>query len=99
MADRSRNRPKRPRDMNVRAKSTVALATGEEQGAVPEEPQVPEPTPEERHAAAVALGRAGGKKGGKARAATLTPKRRREIALDAARKRWGGKRGPKVKRS
>lgn len=35
-----------------------------------------------------ALGRKGGKIGGKARAANLTPERRRAIALKAARSRW-----------
>jgi hypothetical protein len=38
---------------------------------------------------ASALGRLGGIKGGPARAAALTPERRREIARQAARKRWG----------
>lgn len=37
---------------------------------------------------AVALGKLGGRKGGLARAASLTPERRREIARDAAHKRW-----------
>jgi hypothetical protein len=37
---------------------------------------------------AVALGRAGGLKGGKARAAKLSPKKRREIARLAAMARW-----------
>jgi hypothetical protein len=37
---------------------------------------------------AVALGRLGGQKGGKARAAKLSPKRRKEIAQLAAQKRW-----------
>jgi hypothetical protein len=35
-----------------------------------------------------ALGRKGGKIGGANRAKALTPKRRREIALKAARARW-----------
>jgi hypothetical protein len=39
--------------------------------------------------AAVTLGRAGGLKGGKARANSLTPERRKEIAQKAAAKRWG----------
>lgn len=34
------------------------------------------------------LGRQGGKKGGPARAASLTPNRRSEIATKAAQKRW-----------
>jgi hypothetical protein len=37
---------------------------------------------------AAALGRLGGLKGGPARAAALSPLRRREIALNAARARW-----------
>lgn len=42
----------------------------------------------EKNPAAVALGRLGGQKGGKARAAKLTPKRRKEIAEKAAAARW-----------
>jgi hypothetical protein len=41
-----------------------------------------------KHPAAVALGKLGGAKGGKARAAKLTPEQRSEIALKAAQKRW-----------
>jgi len=41
-----------------------------------------------RNPHAAALGRLGGLKGGVARAAALTPKRRREIARDAAIARW-----------
>lgn len=37
---------------------------------------------------AVALGRAGGLKGGPARAARLSPKKRSKIAAKAARARW-----------
>jgi len=44
---------------------------------------------EEKNPAAVALGRLGGAKGGKARAASLSAKRRSEIAKKAARARWG----------
>lgn len=39
---------------------------------------------------AVALGRLGGQKGGKARAAKLTPEQRRGIAKKAAQARWRG---------
>ena len=46
------------------------------------------PLKERKNPAAVALGRLGGKKGGKARAEALSPERRREIASTAARKRW-----------
>lgn len=41
-----------------------------------------------KNPAAVALGRLGGKKGGDARAKALSPERRREIAVKAARARW-----------
>lgn len=88
MADRSRTQPKRPRDMNQRAASTVAFATGEALEDVPEVVQAPEPTPEERHAAAVALGRLGGKKGGPARAKKMSAEERRKSAQKAARTRW-----------
>jgi hypothetical protein len=58
---------------------------------VPDAEPVPTPPPEPekvKNPAAVALGRLGGLKGGKARAAKLTAKRRREIAKDAAAKWW-----------
>jgi hypothetical protein len=42
----------------------------------------------EKNPAAVALGRLGGLKGGKARAAKLSPAKRKEIAKKAAAKRW-----------
>ncbi len=47
---------------------------------------------EEKNPAAVALGKLGGKKGGKARAEKLTPERRKEIAKKAAEARWAKKR-------
>ena len=68
--------PKRPRDPNQLARSIVDIATGDE----PE--RAPEPSP------MGALGREGGLKGGKARAAALSPERRAEIAKKAADKRW-----------
>lgn len=46
------------------------------------------PAKPKKNAAAVALGRRGGKKGGKARAAKLTPEQRAEIARTAALARW-----------
>jgi hypothetical protein len=45
----------------------------------------------EKNPAAVALGRLGGLKGGKARAEKLSAKRRKEIARDAAKSRWSKK--------
>lgn len=47
------------------------------------------PKRHKKNPAAVALGRLGGKKGGKARAAVLSSKERSEIARKAARARWG----------
>lgn len=41
-----------------------------------------------KNPAAVALGRLGGRRGGAARARTLSPKRRRAIAQKAAKARW-----------
>jgi hypothetical protein len=76
------NRKKRPRDANQLAKSIVDIATGESEDR--------EPTPEEqgKDPAAVSLGRRGGLKGGRARAASMTAKRRAEIARKAAKARW-----------
>lgn len=79
------SRPKRPRDANQLAKRIADIATGEADDRVP--------TPEEqgKDPAAVALGRKGGLKGGKARAKSLSPKRRAEIAKKAATTRWQSK--------
>ncbi|MDT7719426.1 MAG: hypothetical protein QOE94_437 [Mycobacterium sp.] len=76
MPDRSR---KRPRDLNSLAASIVGDATDE----------TPEPEPDDgKDPAAVSLGRRGGLKGGKARAAKLTAEQRSEIAKKAAAARW-----------
>jgi len=49
----------------------------------------PPPDPDEgKDPAAVSLGRRGGLKGGRARAAKLTPEQRSEIAKRAAEARW-----------
>src|SRR4029450_8197719 len=47
---------------------------------------------------AAALGRLGGLKGGPARARTLSAERRRDIAMKAARARWGQRRGTTFKK-
>jgi hypothetical protein len=47
-----------------------------------------EPITAEKNPHAAALGRLGGLKGGRARAAALTPKERRTIAVNAAKARW-----------
>lgn len=73
---------KLPRDVNQRAKYILDVFTGD----APAE----EPLPE-KNQAAVALGKLGGRKGGKARAESLSPKQRSEIALKAAQARWAKK--------
>jgi hypothetical protein len=74
------NRRKRPRDPAQFAKLMIDIASGEV------EDQKPAPdTP------AVQFARSGGLKGGKARAASLTPERRRAIARLAAKRRWDSK--------
>ena len=47
---------------------------------------------EEKNPVAVALGKLGGRKGGKVRAAKLTPEERSAIAKKAAKARWAKKR-------
>jgi hypothetical protein len=78
-----RSKPKRPTDINKLAAMIVNEATGG-----------PTPTPEKPavdpavSAAAAALGRLGGLKGGPARKAKLSPARRKAIAKKAAAARW-----------
>jgi hypothetical protein len=76
MPDRSR---KRPRDSNQLGKLIVDIATGEVEDI---------PDDLGKDPAAVALGRRGGLKGGKARAAKLTAAERSEAARRAAQARW-----------
>ena len=76
MPKRSSN--KKSRDRNILASQIVEEATGKN-SLKPEASKNP---------AAVALGRLGGLKGGKARAEKLTPEQRKEIAKRAAQARW-----------
>lgn len=76
MPKRSR---KRPADLNRLAASIVEDATIE---------QSPDDDLAGKDPAAVALGRKGGKKGGRARADKLTPEERSEAARKAAKARW-----------
>ena len=69
------------RDANQAAKHILDQLTGDS----PKEEPPPVPV---KNAAAVALGRLGGKKGGAARAKALTPEQRSEIARKAAAGRW-----------
>lgn len=72
-------KPKRPRDTNQLAKSIVDIATGAADDT---------PVDDGKNPAAVALGRLGGLKGGKARAAKLSKAKRAAIAKKAAQSRW-----------
>lgn len=78
-ARRMAKKSAKPRDLNALAASIVGSATSDE----------PEPNPDDgKNPAAVALGRLGGQKGGKARAEKLTAKQRSAIAKKAAQARW-----------
>lgn len=79
MPTRASKKPK-DRDINRRAFLTVMKMTG----SLPE----PEPEPDTRNPAAVALGKLGAAKGGKARAEKLSARKRKAIAKKAARARW-----------
>jgi len=79
---------KREHDFAVTAFRVVQEATGQ----VEPEPEEAEPElVEGKNPHAVALGRLGGLKGGKARFEKLTPEQRKEIAQKAAKSRWGKK--------
>jgi hypothetical protein len=71
------------KDVNVTAFEILQAVTGEPAKNPTKKKDLPEKNP-----AAVALGRLGGLKGGKARAAKLTTKQRKSIATHAARARW-----------
>ena len=71
---------KRPRDVNQLAARLVDEATGD--APVQADPDAG------KDPAAVALGRKGGLKGGKARAAKMTPEQRSAAARKAAQARW-----------
>lgn len=70
-------RPTLPKDPSQRAKAILDFATGEK----------PKPV-EKKLTPAQEFARSGGLKGGKARAASMTAKRRKEIAKKAAKARW-----------
>jgi hypothetical protein len=69
---------KRPADVIGNAVRVMKIATGE----------IEEP-PDTRNQAALELSRLGASKGGKTRAKSLSPRRRREVAKKAAKVRWG----------
>lgn len=81
----------KPSDINVTAFEILKAVTGEtddqaRNGKSDRKP--PKPPLPLKNPAAVALGRLGGLKGGKARAKSLSAKERSEIAKKAAKARW-----------
>lgn len=79
--------PKRPikdHDFVTVARRVVELAIGEQLDGSP----LPDPNAG-KNLRAVESGKRGGKKGGKARAAKLSPTKRKAIAKKAAAARWG----------
>jgi hypothetical protein len=75
----------RPRDPNQLAYRIMLESTGQAPKYDPEAEQA------KKNPAAVALGRLGGLKGGKARAAALPKRKRIAIAAAAAKARWSRK--------
>jgi hypothetical protein len=69
---------RRPADVIGNAVKVMRIATGDETETLPAD--------DGKDPAAKALG----KKGGAARAKSMSPERRAEIAKNAAKKRWGG---------
>lgn len=83
MSDDTPKKKKRPRDPNQLAAQIVGEAVGDIL------PDSDADNNDGKNPAAVALGRLGGKKGGKVRAEKLTPEQRKKIAKNAAKVRWG----------
>jgi hypothetical protein len=83
MEKKTTKKKKRPTDLNLLAASIVEDATNDQPiidtSAIEDNGKNPH---------AVALGRLGGMKGGKARAKKLTKEQRKEIARKAAKTRW-----------
>jgi hypothetical protein len=71
---------KRPTDVISNAVKVMRIATGEEEDILLT-----------KNPHAVALGKLGGEKGGKARADKLSSKKRKSIASNAANVRWNNK--------
>ena len=78
-----KDKKKIPTDINQLTRLVADQAAKETTESQPTEKQI-----KEKNAAAVALGRLGGLKGGKARAERLDPEYRKKIAKKAAMTRW-----------
>jgi len=83
----SRETPPRREDEAQAAVRVIAVIA--ERSESDAEPEIE--ITDEMRAAAAAFGRIGGKKGGPARAASLSKKKRVEIARKAAAARWGSR--------
>ena len=87
-------RHKLPADVNQRGKAIVDYLTRDREAEparaaeLPALPPETEAIPDPIREAARALGKRGGLKGGKARAASMTPEQRSAIAKKAAAARW-----------
>lgn len=81
-------RPKRPRDINQLAFEIVQESTREDAPASTKGMGVAAVAAPPKNPAAVALGKLGASKGGKARAEKLSAEKRRAIAQKAAKSRW-----------
>lgn len=75
------SRSSKGHDFTATARRVVEQAIGEKLNGEPLEES-------QKNPAAVALGRLGGQKGGKARAEALSPRKRKMIAKKAAQARW-----------
>src|SRR5258706_13030751 len=78
------SKPRRPKDLNLLARAIVEQSIGEKLDGSP----LDDPS-KGKNPAAVALGKLGGAKGGRARAESLSPPKRKAIAKKAAQARWG----------
>jgi hypothetical protein len=89
-ASKPKPKPKvKDRDFATIARSVVEQTIGEKLDGTP----LDEPKPDTRNPAAVALSKLGASKGGKARAAALSDRKRKAIAKKAAAARWGKQSG------
>lgn len=79
------------RDVAEIALSVVEQAIGEKLAGTAKPEQVEESKPDTRNPAAVALSKLGASKGGRARAKSLSPRKRSQIAKKAAKARWKGR--------
>ena len=84
MQNRSSKPKREPKDVNELAFDVIRSLTSDDPITDDSADEVPA-----KNAAAVELGRLGGLKGGKARAAKLSKKKLAAIAKKAAKARWG----------